>query len=55
MNWWLLAAPVVPLLASMALPFAPLTHAAFALLGAVPAVVVGRLLIRRHRAEAAVA
>jgi hypothetical protein len=37
-----------------ALPFSPLGHAAFAVLGAVPAVVVGLRLIRRSRAEAAI-
>lgn len=54
-GWWLLAAPVVALVASMALPFSPLGHAGFAVLGAVPAVVVGLRLLRRNRAEAAVA
>jgi hypothetical protein len=54
-GWWLLAAPVVALVASMALPFSPLPHAGLAVLGAVPAVVVGLRMIRRNRAESAVA
>jgi hypothetical protein len=40
--------------ASAALPFSPLPHGAFALLGAVPAVVVGLRLVTRPRSEATV-
>ncbi|MGR6967177.1 hypothetical protein ACU610_22230 [Geodermatophilus sp. URMC 61] len=47
---WLVAA----LVASATLPFAPLPHAAFAAVGAVPAVVVGLRMVHRHRAGSAV-
>jgi hypothetical protein len=35
----------------MALPFAPLPHAGFALLGAIPTVVIGLRMSARRRAE----
>lgn len=54
-SWWLLAPAVLALVLSAALTFSPLTYAGFALLGAVPAVVVGLRLLHRNRAEAAVA
>ena len=53
-SWWLLAPAVLGLALSAALTFSPLPYAGFALLGAVPAVVVGLRMISRHRAEAAV-
>ena len=49
--WWLPAAAVASLVGSMVVPFSPLAHGAFALVGAVPAVVVGLRMIARHRAE----
>lgn len=54
-RWWLLVPAVAAIGASMAMSFSPLPFAGFALVGAVPTVVVGMLLIRRRRAEAAVA
>lgn len=51
---WLVASVVVALAGSMALPFSPLAHAGLALVGAVPAVVVGIRLIARHRAGSTV-
>ena len=53
-SWWLLAPAVLALALSAALTFSPLTYAGFALLGAVPAVVVGIRLLGRTRAEATV-
>jgi hypothetical protein len=52
-GWWLLAPVVAALVASASLSFAPLPHAGFALLGAVPVVLVGLRMIARSRAEAA--
>ena len=49
--FWLLG----PLLASAALTFEPLLYAGFALVGAVPLVLVGLRMIQRNRAEAAAA
>lgn len=54
-NWWLLAPAVLALVASMATPFTPLLFGVYALVGAVPAVVVGLRMIQRSRAEAATA
>lgn len=54
-SWWLLVPAVAALVASAALTFSPLLYAGFALVGAVPAVVVGLRMIARSRAEAAVA
>lgn len=54
-GWWLLVPAVASLVGSVVVPFSPLAHGAFALVGAVPAVVVGLRLIQRNRAEAAVA
>jgi hypothetical protein len=54
-GWWLLGPAVAALAASMAMTFSPLPFAGFALAGAVPAVVIGVLLLRRNRAEAALA
>jgi hypothetical protein len=54
-GWWLLVPAVASLVGSAVVPFAPLTHAGFALVGAVPVVVVGMRLLGRNRAEAAVA
>ncbi|MEU2349737.1 hypothetical protein [Modestobacter sp. NPDC049651] len=48
-GWWLLAPAVAALGLSAAISFAPLPHAAFALLGAVPAAVVGLVMIGRAR------
>ena len=53
-SWWLFVPAVAALAASMAMPFEPLPFAAFALVGAVPAVVIGLRMIRRSRAEGAV-
>jgi hypothetical protein len=50
-GWWLLAPAVASLVASAALSFSPLPHAGFALVGAVPVVVVGLRMIARRRAE----
>jgi hypothetical protein len=52
-SWWLLAPAVAALVASAALTFEPLLYAGFALVGAVPMVVVGLRMIQRNRAEAA--
>jgi hypothetical protein len=49
-GWWLLAPAVAALGLSMALPFSPVPFAVVSLLGAVPAVVLGVLLVRRARA-----
>jgi hypothetical protein len=54
-GWWLPAPALVALGLSASLAFSPLPHAAFALLGAVPPITVGLLMIRRSRAEAAIA
>lgn len=54
-SWWLFVPGIAALAASMAMPFEPLSFAAFALVGAVPTVVIGLRLIRRNRAEAAAA
>ena len=52
-SWWLLAPAVAALALSAALTFSPLLYAGFALIGAVPAVVVGLRMIQRNRSEAA--
>jgi hypothetical protein len=52
-SWSLFAPAVAAFVASAALPFAPLPHAAFAVVGAVPVVLVALRMIRRNRAEAA--
>ncbi|RBY84600.1 hypothetical protein [Blastococcus sp. TF02A-30] len=54
-SWWLFAPAVAALVASASMAFAPLPFAAFALVGAVPTVVVGLRMIQRSRAEAALA
>ena len=54
-SWWLLAPAVASLVLSAALTFEPLLYAGFALVGAVPAVVVGLRMIQRNRAEASAA
>jgi len=54
-SWWLLAPAVVALVASAALTFEPLLYAGFALVGAVPLVLVGIRMIQRNRAESTVA
>jgi hypothetical protein len=54
-SWWLLAPAVLAFGLSAALTFDPLLYGGFALIGAVPAVVVGLRMIQRNRAEAAVA
>jgi hypothetical protein len=54
-SWWLVAPVVAALGASASMEFQPLPFAAFALVGAVPAFVVGLRIIGRRRAEAAVA
>lgn len=53
-SWWLLAPAVAAFAASAAVEFSPLLHAGFAVVGAVPVVVVGLRMIGRRRAEAAV-
>ncbi len=52
-SWWLLAPAVAAFAVSMALTFEPLLYAGFALVGAVPLVLVGLRMIQRNRAEAA--
>jgi hypothetical protein len=52
-GWWLLVPAVASLMGSALVPFSPLTHAGFALVGAIPVVVVGLRMIGRRRAEAA--
>ncbi|WP_222192682.1 hypothetical protein [Modestobacter italicus] len=52
-GWWLLAPALIGLGLSFALTFSPLPYAALALLGAVPAVVVGLRMLQRARAGAA--
>jgi hypothetical protein len=52
-GWWLLAPAVAAFAASAAVEFSPLLHAGFAVVGAVPVVVVGLRMIGRRRAEAA--
>ncbi len=52
-SWWLLVPAVAALAASMSMPFSPLPFAVFALVGAVPALVIGLRMIQRNRAEAA--
>jgi hypothetical protein len=54
-SWWLLVPAVACLVASAALAFAPLLYAGFALVGAVPAFVVGARMVQRRRAEASAA
>ncbi|MFW3170079.1 hypothetical protein [Geodermatophilus sp. CPCC 206100] len=50
-GWWLFAPAVAAFAASAAVPFSPLAHGAFALVGAVPVVVVGLRMLARNRAE----
>ena len=52
-GWWLLIPAVAALVASASMEFHPLPFAAFALVGAVPPVVIGLRMIQRHQAEAA--
>jgi hypothetical protein len=52
-SWWLFVPAVAALVASMSMPFTPLPFAAFALVGAVPAVVIGVRMIQRHHAARA--
>ena len=52
-SWWLFVPAVAALALSAALTFQPLLYAGFALIGAVPAVVVGLRMIQRTRSEAA--
>jgi hypothetical protein len=54
-DWWLLVPAVASLVASASMEFQPLPFAAFALVGAVPALVVGLRIIQRRKAEEAVA
>ena len=54
-SWWLVAPVVAALAASAAMEFQPLPFAAFALVGAVPAFVVGLRIIQRRKAEESVA
>ncbi|MGY1615287.1 hypothetical protein ACI797_00930 [Geodermatophilus sp. SYSU D00691] len=53
-SWWLFAPAVVSIGLSIALSFTPLLYAGFALVGAVPAVLIGLRMVQRDRAEAAV-
>jgi hypothetical protein len=50
-SWWLFAPAVAAFAASAAIAFSPLPHAAFAVVGAVPVVLVGLRMIQRNRAE----
>jgi hypothetical protein len=50
-RWWLFAPAVAAFAASAAVPFSPPAHGAFAVVGAVPVVVVGLRMIARRRAE----
>ncbi|NEK59127.1 hypothetical protein GCU56_14770 [Geodermatophilus sabuli] len=52
-SWWLLAPALAALVASAALTFEPLLYAGFALVGAVPVVLVGLRMLQRNRAESA--
>jgi hypothetical protein len=52
-GWWLFAPAVVAFAASAAVPFSPLAHAGFAVVGAVPVVVVALRMIARGRASSA--
>ena len=52
-RFWIAGA--MALAASAAMEFSPLPFAAFALVGAVPAIAVGLRLIQRNRAEASLA
>jgi len=52
-SWWLFAPAVAAFAASAAFTFQPLLYAGFALVGAVPVVLVGLRMIGRTRAEAA--
>ncbi len=52
-SWWLLAPAVAALAISMALPFSPLVFGAVALVGAVPAVLLGLRMVQRGRVAAA--
>ena len=52
-SWWLFAPAVAALVASMATPFSPVLFGAYALVGAVPAGVIGLRMIQRSRVEAA--
>jgi len=54
-SWWLLAPAVAAFAASAAFTFQPLLYAGFALVGAVPLVVVGLRMIQRNRAEVSAA
>jgi hypothetical protein len=54
-SWWLFLPAVAALVASMSMDFQPLPFAAFALVGAFPALVVGVRMVRRNRAERAAA
>jgi hypothetical protein len=54
-GWWLLVPAVASIAASVALTFSPLPYAGFALVGAIPVVLVGLRMIGRHRAETAAA
>jgi hypothetical protein len=54
-SWWLLAPAVAALAASAALTFEPLLYAGFALVGAVPLILVGLRMVHRNRAEAVAA
>jgi hypothetical protein len=54
-SWWLFVPSVAAIAASVSMAFSPLSFAAFALVGAVPAVVIGLRMIQRNRAEATAA
>jgi hypothetical protein len=54
-NWWLLVPAIAAFAASAALTFEPLLYGGFALVGAVPLVVVGLRMLQRNRAEGAAA
>ena len=54
-RWWLLAPAVAAFAASAALTFEPLLYAGFALVGAIPVVLVGLRMLQRNRAEVAAA
>lgn len=54
-SWWLMAPAAAALVASAAIAFSPLPHAAFTVVGAVPVVLVGLRMIQRSRAAGATA
>jgi hypothetical protein len=54
-SWWLFVPAVAALAASMSMAFEPVPFAIFALVGAIPPVVIGLRMVQRNRAEQAAA